>query len=168
IREELNIRLENEGIQSLQNQLEKLDSDSFNSISTDNPRRLIRALEVCLSSGKPYSYFKNQPKEKRLFETEYAGIDWPRETLYKRINERCEQMLTNGLLKEVESLYDFKHLNACQTVGYQEFFEYFDGNCSLDQAIEKFKQHTRNYAKRQITWFKKLDGVKWLQPSELE
>jgi tRNA dimethylallyltransferase len=159
IRAELNNRLENEGLDPLKDDLAKLDPISFSAIELDNPRRVVRALEVCLSSGKAYSKFKNQAKAPRNFEVKKVALQWDRELLYQRINKRVDAMIEAGLEKEAHSLYKFKHLNPLNTVGYTELFEYFDGKCSREFAIEKIKQHTRNYAKRQLTWLRKEEGV---------
>lgn len=168
VRKELNARLSHEGLQSLSSQLAELDPASHQNIALDNPRRVMRALEVSLSSGKPYSYFKNQPKAERPFQVRYTGIQWPREVLYQRINARCDQMLEAGLLDEVRALYPQRHVNALQTVGYTEFFDYLDGKHSYEEAASTFKQHTRNYAKRQMTWFGKMDGVEWLSGQDFD
>lgn len=159
IRAELNNRLENEGLDSLKDELVKLDPVSFNSIELDNPRRVLRALEVCLSSGQPYSLFKNQAKAPRNFEVKKVVLKWDREMLYQRINTRVDDMIKAGLEEEAKSLNKFKHLKALNTVGYSELFEYFEGKCSRQFAIEKIKQHTRNYGKRQLTWLRKEDGI---------
>ncbi|MFY0673334.1 MAG: tRNA (adenosine(37)-N6)-dimethylallyltransferase MiaA [Bacteroidia bacterium] len=159
IRDELNQRLNKEGLESLKHELAKLDPESFNTIALDNPRRVIRALEVCLSSGEPYSKFKNQTKAPRGFSIKKIGLKWEREVLYQRINNRVDAMIAAGLEKEARSLFAYRHLNPLNTVGYSELFEYFDGRCTRAFAIEKIKQHTRNYAKRQLTWLRKEEGV---------
>lgn len=162
IREGLNIKLEKEGLLSLQNQLKELDIETYNSIAIDNPHRIIRALEVCIGSGKTYSSFKNKPKEKRNFTPIKIGITADREILYQRINKRVDIMMEKGLLNEVEKLHQLKHLNALQTVGYREIFSYLDNEITLDFAIQEIKKNSRRYAKRQMTWFKKDKNTFWV------
>lgn len=161
LREALGQRLEKEGLPALAAQLAQLDPKGAQQITLDNPRRVLRALEVCLTAGKPYSSFLGQQKP-RSFSHQLYAIEWPREALYARINQRCDAMLAQGLLKEVQGLLPCQQLSACQTVGYREFFCYFNGLCSEAEAIAKFKQHSRNYAKRQITWFRKQPGIEWV------
>lgn len=161
IRKELNLHLENEGIENLQKQLEKLDINSYKSIEIENPHRLIRALEICIGTGKTYSEFKNKPKAPRNFKTIKVGLTADREIMYNRINQRVDIMINNGLLEEAKNLHPNKQLNALQTVGYRELFEYFDGNCSLEFAVEEIKKNTRRFAKRQVTWNKKDKAIHW-------
>ncbi|WP_456377856.1 tRNA (adenosine(37)-N6)-dimethylallyltransferase MiaA, partial [Lutibacter sp.] len=142
IREKLNNQLQDEGIKPLQNKLKELDIESYNTIEIENPHRLIRALEICIGTGKPYATFKNQPKEKRNFTSIKIGLTAVRELMYNRINKRVDLMLLEGLLEEAKNLYKYKDLNALQTVGYRELFTYFDGNCTLDFAIEEIKKNT--------------------------
>ena len=166
IRETLNQRLKEEGIKSLQNQLKELDPKSFNTIEVENPHRLIRALEVCLGSDKPYSFYKNKPKQERNFTPIKIGLTADRELMYSRINERVDIMIDNGLLVEAKDLYQHKELNALQTVGYRELFSYFDGEITLDFAISEIKKNTRRFAKRQGTWFKKDTEIQWFDFKE--
>ncbi|WP_456423243.1 tRNA (adenosine(37)-N6)-dimethylallyltransferase MiaA, partial [Lutibacter sp.] len=161
IRLKLNQQLKNEGLEILQNKLKELDLESYDTIEIENPHRLIRALEICIGTGKPYSSFKNQPKEKRNFIPIKIGIEADRELLYNRIHKRVDLMFKEGLLEEAKNLYKYKDLNALQTVGYRELFTYFDGNCTLDFAIEEIKKNTRRFAKRQITWNKKDASIHW-------
>ena len=161
IRENLNDRFEQEGLQPLQKQLKELDPETYHTIALDNPHRIIRALEVCIGSGKSYSSFKNKPKTKRNFIPIKIGLTANREILYNRINQRVDIMMKKGLLEEVKSLYSIKHLNALQTVGYREIFDFLDGNISFDFAIQEIKKNSRRYAKRQITWFKKDVNTLW-------
>jgi tRNA dimethylallyltransferase len=128
----------------------------------DNRVRLMRALEVKLSSGTSILEFREGAKKKRDFEIRKIGIEWPRDILYTRINKRVDDMMEAGLLDEAQALYPYRHLKALQTVGYQELFEHFDGYYSLAEAIEKIRQHTRNYAKRQMTWFRKDKEIEWM------
>lgn len=161
IRKELNRRLEREGIQALQNDLKQLDLESYETIELNNPHRLIRALEVCLGSDMPYSYYKNQKIKKRNFTPIKIGLTADRSIVYDRINQRVDLMLKEGLLEEVKGLKKFKQLNALRTVGYTELFHYLDGNWTYDFAIEELKKNTRRFAKRQSTWFRKDIEIKW-------
>lgn len=168
LRAELQNRLNDEGLDALVEELKRLDPE-YTQIALDNPRRVLRALEICHVSGKPFSSFKVKTAANRPFRVVHVALNWNRETLYERINARCDEMLEQGLFEEVKSLLPFKHLNACQTVGYQEFFHHLDGNCSYEEAVAKFKQHTRNYAKRQVTWLKKIPDITWFQaPVQVE
>ena len=166
IRINLNERLKIEGLSSLQNQLKALDIESYNSIEIENPHRLIRALEICIGSGKTYSEFKNKPKTKRNFIPIKIGLTSDRKIMYARINQRVDTMMREGLLEEAKKLHEFKNLNALQTVGYRELFDYFDGNCTLAFAIEEIKKNTRRFAKRQVTWNKKDPEILWFDFEE--
>jgi tRNA dimethylallyltransferase len=161
IREELNIRLKTEGLESLQNQLKKLDPVTFSTIAIHNPQRVTRALEICIGSGLPYSSFKNNTKKKRYFNTIKVGLNGDRQHIYHRINLRVDQMIADGLIQEAEKLHQYKHLNALQTVGYRELFAYFEGNTTKEEAIEEIKKNTRRFAKRQLTWFRKDSDILW-------
>ena len=161
IRKQLNHEIELGNIQKLQEQLKKLDLESYNSIEIENPHRLIRALEICIGTGKTYSSFKNKPKTKRNFTPIKVGISADREIMYKRINQRVDIMIENGLVEEAKKLHKHKNLNALQTVGYRELFDYFDGNCTLEFAISEIKKNTRRFAKRQVTWNKKDQEIIW-------
>jgi len=167
IRESVNTSYEKLGIVYLQNQLEKLDPEYFKTITIDNPQtlqnpqRMMRFVEVCLGSGKPYSSFLNQKQNSRNFTPILIGLEAERSVMYNRINQRVGIMLNDGLLKEAKSVYPNKALNALQTVGYRELFSYFDGETSLDFAIEEIKKNTRRFAKRQLTWFKRDENTKW-------
>jgi tRNA dimethylallyltransferase len=161
IRTQLKAELNKKGLYALQLKLKKLDKESFESIEIENPQRLCRALEVCIGTGKPYSSFKNKEKTKRPFKTILIGLETSRDTLYERINKRVDTMLEQGLLNEVTELYSNKDLNALQTVGYKELFNYLDGKYSLEMAIDVIKRNTRRFAKRQITWFKKNPEINW-------
>lgn len=171
IRLKLNKQIEKGEIKILQNQLKGLDLESYNSIEIENPHRLIRALEICIGTGNPYSSFKNKDKTKRNFIPIKIGLTADREVMYKRINNRVDLMLAGGLLEEAKKLYPHKQLNALQTVGYRELFEYFDGKCTLEFAIEEIKKNTRRFAKRQVTWNKKDATIHWFDfetnPSEI-
>lgn len=161
IRNALNQRLITDGMPSLQEQLKAIDPEYAQVVDLQNPRRLIRALEVYLESGKPYSYFLNQPKAKRIFTPLKIGLTAPREVIYQRIEMRIDQMLNNGLLEEVKKLYPLRHLNALNTIGYKELFRYLSKECSLDTAVAEIKKNTRRFAKRQLTWFKKEKSITW-------
>jgi len=157
-----------EGITSLQNKLKALDLEYYKQIDIQNPRRLMRGIENCISSGKLHSELQKQKVSERNFKIIKIGFEMNRDELYEKINQRVDEMMASGLLKEVESLYLKRNLNALQTVGYSELFDFIDGKYNLDEAILKIKQHTRNYAKRQMTWFKKDDEIKWFHPSEVK
>ena len=161
IRKNLKARLEETGILELQNELKKLDFVTYNQIDLENPQRLIRALEICLVSGKPYSSFLSENKSPREFNSIKIGLTAPREIVYDRINQRVDQMIENGLVDEARKLFPYKNLNALQTVGYKELFSYFEGEINLEFAIEKIKKNTRRFAKRQFTWFKKDQEILW-------
>ena len=161
IRERLTLQLEQEGVEVLQEQLKELDLETYNVIELQNPKRVIRALEVCIGAGIPYSTFKNKPKAPRNFTSIKIGLDADREIIYNRINMRVDIMMENGLLEEAEKLHEHKHLNALQTVGYRELFSYFDGNFTKEFAISEIKKNTRRFAKRQGTWFKRDQNTMW-------
>jgi len=167
IREEIIANYEKLGIGYLQQELEKLDKPYFDTISKENPQtllnpqRLMRFVEVCIGSGKPYSSFLNQKKNTRNFIPILIGLEAERAEMYERINLRVDLMMQAGLLKEAKRLYPNKDLNALQTVGYRELFSYFDGDGTLDFAVEEIKKNTRRFAKRQMTWFKRTENVKW-------
>lgn len=168
IRYEFEDLLAKNGIEYLQNLLKEVDFDYFNEADIDNPKRIIRALSVWKSSGQPFSSFRKGDKVNRFFTPIYICLDVQRPILYARINERVDTMVAEGLVAEAKDLYPFKNLNALQTVGYSEFFDYFDGKMPLSEVIDKVKQHTRNYAKRQVTWFKKGDYWQRFEPDNFE
>ena len=161
IREELSLKLEKEGIEVLQNQLKELDLETYKLIAIDNPHRIMRALEVCISSGIPYSTFKNKPKKPRNFKSIKIGLKADRKIIYSRIDQRVDAMIDNGLLEEAKTLYTHKKLNALQTVGYRELFSFFDGNFTKEFAISEIKKNSRRFAKRQLTWFKRDENTLW-------
>ena len=161
IRQKLNKQIENGEIEILQNQLKNLDPESYNTIEIENPHRLIRALEICIGTGKPYASFKNKNKAQRNFIPIKIGLTAEREIMYNRINQRVDLMLEEGLLEEAKKLYTHKELNALQTVGYRELFDYFDGKYSLEFAVDEIKKNTRRFAKRQVTWNKKDTTIYW-------
>lgn len=162
VRELLNEKHNSRGILFLKNKLKELDPEYYDIVDVNNHRRLIRALEVCISTGKPYSSFLNKKNKKYDFESVNFGIKVDRELLYKKINYRVDKMISDGLIKEAKTLLNFKDLNPLNTVGYKELFEHFKGNLTKSQAIEKIKQNTRRYAKRQMTWLKNKNLV-WIE-----
>ncbi len=166
IREELNHKYNELGIDYLVNELQSIDPSYAEQVDTSNPQRLIRALEVIKSSGRPFSELRKQNQENRPFDIHFYGINWERETLYERINQRVDIMMEQGLFEEVKSLYPLRELNALQTVGYQELFRAIEGELSVDEAVELIKRNTRRYAKRQLTWFKRIEDMRWLSPGE--
>ena len=157
IRSSLDERLQTNGLEDLQKELQTLDPEHFEKMDIKNPSRVLRALGVCLAAGKPYSSFLYQKKPPRPFEVYPLSVDIPRTLLYDRINDRVDQMINAGLLLEAERLYPHRELNALQTVGYKEIFDFFDENIDLDQAIAQIKQNTRHYAKRQMTWIRRKE-----------
>jgi len=167
VRETINSKFDNLGIEYLQQQLQELDSEFYTKLSVENPQtlqnpqRMKRFVEVCLGTGKPYSSFIGKRKNVRNFTPIVIGLEADRDVMYDRINQRVDIMLNEGLLAEAQSLYPNKNLNALQTVGYRELFDYFDGKITLEFAIEQIKMNTRRFAKRQITWFKRTENVSW-------
>lgn len=168
IRINIKSELEEKGLKSIQDQLKKLDLETYQKIDLYNTQRLIRALEICIGTGKAYSTFLNFNKKKRNFIPIKIGIMADREIIYNRINQRVDLMIQSGLLDEAKILHPYKNLNALQTVGYRELFQYFDGEISLEFAISEIKKNTRRFAKRQNTWFKKDNEIKWFNFREPE
>lgn len=168
VREKLNAELDETGLTPLQNELKEKDPAYAQKVDLNNSQRVIRALEVCRHSGKPYSSFLKKNTVERNFEPIKLFINTDREKLYERINLRVDDMMKQGLLNEVKGLIDHKGLNALKTVGYKELFDHLDDLCTLEEAVIKIKQHTRNYAKRQITWFKNNDEWENFEPNDTE
>ena len=168
IRNELNELYQKQGITYLQTRLKDLDPIQYTQMDVQNPQRMMRALEVCIASGKPYSSFLNKKETLRDFTNITIGLTAEREVVYNRINERVELMLENGLLIEAQTLFPHKKLNALQTVGYRELFDFFEGKISLDFAIEEIKKNTRRFAKRQYTWFHKNKDINWFEINQLD
>ena len=166
IRESLNLQFKNNGLEGLQNQLKTLDPEYYNTMDTNNPQRIIRALEVCLSTGFPYSTYRKQNKRTRPFNVIKIGLNIDREHLYHRINHRVDQMIENGLIEEVRQLITYRKLNALNTVGYSELFEFIDHTITKEEAVNKIKQNSRRFAKRQLTWFRKDQDIKWFEPDQ--
>lgn len=165
IRENIITNYELKGISWLQEQLQQQDPLFFNEGEIQNPQRMMRALEVVQATGQSIISFRNKSRQPRPFKTYQFGLELPREILYERINARVDAMMYAGLEAEARQLYDYRHLNALQTVGYKELFDYFENKCSLEHAVEQIKQNTRRYAKRQMTWFKKQPGMIWVDVS---
>lgn len=161
VREEVKRDYEKLGLSYLQSELKLRDPDYFEVVAKENPQRMMRALEVCIGSRKPYSSFLNQKKNTRNFTPILIGLEAERNVIYNRINQRVDGMVNEGLLAEAKELFPHKNLNALQTVGYRELFTYFEGEISLEFAIEEIKKNTRRFAKRQLTWFKKNEETKW-------
>lgn len=166
LRAELAERLVTNGLELLAEQLRTLDPTYYEQVDRSNPARVVRALEVCLQTGRPYSEQRTGERRKRPFDIIKIGVDLPREELYERIDRRVDQMLADGLEAEARTMYPHRALNALQTVGYREFFDYFDGRTSYDQAVELVKRNSRRYAKRQLTWFRRDAEVRWFAPDD--
>ena len=164
LRESLNRRLREEGVESLRLDLKRLDPESYSSMDIANGQRVLRALEVCLTAGRPYSSFKTSPSRKRNFSIEKTGLTRPRDVLYDRINRRVLGMVDSGLVEEVRGLAGYRHLPALQTVGYKEIFQYLDGEISLDRAVELIQRNTRHYAKRQLAYWSRDPEIRWVSP----
>ena len=164
LRESLNRRLREEGVESLRLDLKRLDPESYSSMDIANGQRVLRALEVCLTAGRPYSSFKTSPSRKRNFSIEKTGLTCPRDVLYDRINRRVLGMVDSGLVEEVRGLAGYRHLPALQTVGYKEIFQHLDGEISLDRAVELIQRNTRHYAKRQLAYWSRDPEIRWVSP----
>jgi len=161
IRENLNLKFKEKGLLQLQEELQKLDPEYYKIADVENPQRIIRALEIAIATGKPYSSYLNQPKKKRNFISINIGLTAEREIIYERINQRVDIMMNEGLLQEAKSLYPKRQLNALNTVGYKELFAFLEGKDSLETAVSEIKKNTRRFAKRQLTWFRKDSNIKW-------
>ena len=167
-RETLKQRLADEGLESLCNELRRLDPEHYEVVDRKNPRRVVHALEICLMTGQTYTSFRKNERKERPFRIVKIGLARPREELYERINRRVDQMMSDGLLDEARRLYPLRHLNALNTVGYKEMFAFLDGTWTLEEAVERLKGNTRRYARKQLTWFKKDEEVTWFAPDEIE
>ncbi len=168
IRKSLQDLFEEEGIEPLQKKLEELDKEYYTRIDLNNPQRLMRALEVCIGSGKPYSSFRKGKTNSRDFRIIKIGVEVPREILYKRIDKRVDEMMNKGLQEEAKNLVSKKTLNALQTVGYKELFDFFENKTTLQEAVDLIKRNSRRYAKRQMTWFRRDKEIKWVSATEFE
>ena len=168
IRIRMKERLENEGLEALCEELRQLDPEHYEVVDRKNTRRVIHALEICHQTGRTYTSFRTQQQRERPFRIVKVGLNRPREELYNRINARVDEMMSKGLLEEARSLYPKRHMNALNTVGYKELFNYFEGVWSLEEAVERIKGNTRRYARKQLTWFKRDEDVRWFHPEEKE
>lgn len=168
IRESLKLRLESEGLAPLVDELRERDPAYAEEVDLCNPARVMRALEVCITTGRPYSEQRSGDRAERPFNIVKIGTDMPREELYDRINRRVDMMVADGLVEEAHAMYPKRHLNALQTVGYREIFDHLDGKCSLEEAIELVKRNSRRYAKRQMTWFRRDERVGWFSPKDTD
>lgn len=167
-RELLKSRLSNEGLEPLVEELRRLDPEYYEIVDKQNPRRVVHGLEICLMTGKTYTSFRKREKKERPFRIVKIGLNRDREELYNRINQRVDQMMTDGLLDEAQRLYPMRHMNALNTVGYKEMFAYIDGTWTLEEAVERIKGNTRRYARKQLTWYKKDEQIRWFHPDEIE
>jgi len=168
VRDRLNNLYRQQGLAPLQVLLKQADPEYFDEMDSQNPQRVIRALEVYESTGMPFSHFRRGKAAARSFNVLSLGLDTDRELLYQRINSRVDTMMAAGLLNEVKTLMPYRERPPLQTVGYAELFEYLDGKCTLENAVEKIKQHTRRYAKRQLTWFRKDETTAWFAPDDVD
>lgn len=166
-RETLKRRLQEEGLEFLCEELKRLDPEHYEVVDLQNPRRVVHALEICLMTGNTYTSYRKAERKERPFKIIKIGLTRPREELYQRINSRVDQMMEQGLLEEARQLYPLRHLNALNTVGYKELFNYMDGIWTLDEAVERIKGNTRRYARKQLTWFKKDSDVIWAHPTNI-
>lgn len=168
LRQSLENQLVTEGVDNLRAQLRLLDPEFYNQVDLKNPKRILKAIEICLQTGKPYSSFLTNPQRSRPFNVIKIGLTYPREVLYERINDRVDQMINQGLVDEAKSLYPYRDHNALKTVGYREIFDFIDGKSSLEKAIELIKRNSRHYAKRQLTWWAKDNEITWFHPNEID
>ena len=168
IREKYIIRYQEEGIEGLRETLRVLDPEHYAIVDRNNQKRIIRALEICETAGRPYSSFLKKQKRERDFGIIKIGLERNRDDLYSRINSRVDEMIENGLENEVKQLIEFRNLNALNSVGYREFFDYFNGKTSKEKAIELIKRNSRRYAKRQMTWWGKDKDIKWFKPEQVK
>lgn len=160
-------RLAEEGLERLCEDLKRLDPEYYEIVDKQNPRRVVHALEICTMTGQTYTSFRRREKRERPFRIIKIGLNRPREELYARINQRVDQMMADGLLEEVKAMYPKRSLNALNTVGYKELFDYLDGRWSLEEAVERIKGNTRRYARKQLTWYKKDEQIRWFHPDEI-
>ena len=167
-RETLKQRLKEEGLEALVEQLKELDPEYYAIVDRQNPRRVVHGLEICLMTGRTYTSFRKREKKERPFRIVKIGLNRPREELYDRINQRVDQMMQQGLLEEAKALYPMRQMNALNTVGYKELFDYLDGRWPLEEAVERIKGNTRRYARKQLTWYKKDPQIRWFHPDEKE
>ena len=161
-------RLAEEGLEALVEELRRLDPEYYEIVDRQNPRRVVHALEICQMTGQTYTSFRKRERRQRPFDIVKIGLNLPREELYDRINRRVDQMMADRLLEEAKRLYPMRHLNALNTVGYKELFDYIDGRWSLEEAVERIKGNTRRYARKQLTWYKKDEQIRWFRPDETD
>ena len=166
LRQRLSERLQTEGLESLVEELRQRDAEFYEVVDRKNPARVLRALEVCIATGKPYSSLRTGTKRKRDFNIVKVGTDMPRDILYDRIDRRVDMMMEQGLEAEARSVYHLREHNSLQTVGYREMFDYFDGEISREEAVELIKRNSRRYAKRQLTWFRRDSEIEWFHPAD--
>ncbi len=166
VREEMKQRYATEGLEALCKELKRLDPEHYEVVDRRNHRRVIHALEICRQTGRTYTSFRKQEKKQRPFRIVKIGINCDRERLYQRINDRVDTMMEQGFLEEAESLHNYRHLNALNTVGYKELFDYMDGRWTLQEAVERIKGNTRRYARKQLTWYKRDETMKWFCPEQ--
>ena len=159
-------RYEKEGLEPLVNELRLLDPEYYRIVDLKNPKRVIHALEICYMTGRTYTSFRTQTTKERPFHIIKIGLHREREELYDRINRRVVQMVTDGLIDEARRVYPYRHLNSLNTVGYKELFAHFDGTCTLEFAIEKIKQNSRIYSRKQMTWFRRDNTIQWFHPDD--
>ena len=168
IRQLMKQRLHDEGLEALCEELRRLDPEHYEVVDRKNTRRVVHALEICHQTGLTYTSFRTRQKKERPFHIVKIGLNRPREELYERINLRVDRMMEQGLLEEARQLYPMRHLNALNTVGYKELFAYMDGVWPLDEAVERIKGNTRRYARKQLTWFKRDQQMRWFHPEDQE
>jgi tRNA dimethylallyltransferase len=161
-------RLADEGLEALCEELRRLDPEYYEIVDRQNPRRVVHALEICTMTGKTYTSFRRRERRQRPFSIVKIALNRPREELYERINCRVDQMMSDGLLEEAHALYPRRELNALNTVGYKELFDYLDGRWPLEEAVERIKGNTRRYARKQLTWYKKDEQIRWFHPDDKE
>jgi tRNA dimethylallyltransferase len=161
-------RLADEGLEALCEELRRLDPEYYEIVDRQNPRRVVHALEICTMTGKTYTSFRRRKRRQRPFSIVKIALNRPREELYERINCRVDQMMSDGLLEEAHALYPRRELNALNTVGYKELFDYLDGRWPLEEAVERIKGNTRRYARKQLTWYKKDEQIRWFHPDDKE
>lgn len=166
LRKDLKELYEKEGLDPIRRQLKILDPVFYDEVDLKNPKRVIHALEICLMSGKPYSSLRTNPNKERPFKIIKVGFNRDRKELYDRINMRVDEMVEEGLVEEARGFYPSRHLNSLNTVGYKELFQYFDGYCTFEFAIDKIKQHSRNYARKQLSWFRRDENIYWINLSK--
>lgn len=168
IRKTLQERFDKEGLSGISKELALLDPDYYAIVDKNNHKRIIHALEICLSTGKPYSSFRKNTTKERPFRIIKIGLNMDRQRLYERIDLRVEQMIHDGLIQEALNVYEYKNINALNTVGYKETFEYLDGLCTLDNAIFRIKSNTHKYCRKQLTWFRRDPNIHWFSPDNIE